>query len=46
MLTIEKIKTDFSYFKLFIGYSEVYHDISIFEGYGGFFDLYIKAQKV
>ena len=45
MLTIEKIKTDFSYIKSLDGNSEVYHDSPIFEGYGNFCDLYIKAKE-
>ena len=44
MLTINKIKTSFSYIKAWTGDSEVYHDSTIFKGYGDFCDLYIKAK--
>ena len=44
MLTIEKIKTDFSYIQSLIGNSESYHDSPIFNGYGDFCDLYFKAK--
>ncbi len=44
MLTIEKIKTDFSYIQAWTGNSETYHDTTIFDGYGNFCDLYFKAK--
>lgn len=44
MLTIEKVKSDFSYVKALIGNSEVYHDSPIFEGYGNLCDLYFKSK--
>ena len=44
MLTIEKIKSDFSFIKAWTGYSETYHDSPIFEGYGNLCDLYFRAQ--
>jgi hypothetical protein len=45
MLTIDKIKTDFSYIKALTGNSEVYHDSPIFEGYGNLCDLYFKSNE-
>lgn len=44
MLTIEKIKSDFSYVKAWTGNSETYHDSPIFEGYGNLCDLYFRTQ--
>lgn len=44
MLTIEKIKKDFSYIKAWTGNSETYHDSPIFEGYGNLCDLYFKSN--
>ena len=44
MLTIDKIKKDFSYIKAWTGNSEVYHDFQIFEGYGEMCDLYFKSK--
>ncbi len=44
MLTIEKIKKDFSYIKAWTGNSETYHYSPIFEGYGNMCDLYLRAQ--
>lgn len=44
MLTIDKIKKDYSYIKALTGNSEVYHDSPIFEGYGEMCDLYIKSK--
>ena len=44
MLTIDKIKRDFSYIKAWTGNSEVYHNSSIFEGYGNLCDLYFKTK--
>lgn len=44
MLTIEKIKSDFSYIKALTGTSEVYHDSPIFHGYGNLCDLYLKSK--
>jgi len=44
MLTIDKIKKDFSYIKAWTGNSEVYHDSPIFEGYGNLCDLYFKSN--
>lgn len=44
MLTIEKIKKDFSYIKVWTGNSETYHDSQIFEGYGNLCDLYFKSK--
>ncbi|WP_461791421.1 hypothetical protein [Pedobacter sp.] len=44
MLTIEKIKKDFSYIKAWTGNSETYHDSPIFEGYGNLCDLYFKSK--
>lgn len=44
MLTIEKIKTDFSYIIARFGNSEVFHDSPIFEGYGNLCDLYFKSK--
>jgi len=45
MLTIEKIKNDYSYIEAWSGNSETYHDSPIFEGYGNFCDLYLRAQN-
>lgn len=44
MLTLEKIKSGFSYIKARTGNSETYHDSPIFEGYGNLCDLYFNAQ--
>ena len=44
MLTIEKIKTDFSFVKALTGNSEVYHDSPIFDGHGNFCDLYFNSK--
>ena len=44
MMTIDKIKKDFSYIKAWTGNSEVYHDSPIFEGYGEMCDLYFKSK--
>lgn len=44
MLTIDKIKRDFSYIKAWTGNSEVYHDSTIFQGYGNLCDLYFKSK--
>jgi len=44
MLTIDKIKRDFSYVKAWTGNSEVYHDSPIFQGYGNLCDLYFKSK--
>ncbi len=44
MLTIEKIKKDFSYIKAWTGNSEVYHDSPVFQGYGNLCDLYFKTK--
>lgn len=44
MLTIEKIKTDFSYITAWTGNSEVFHDSPVFEGYGNLCDLYFKSN--
>ena len=44
MLTIEKIKNDFSYIKAWTGNSEIYHDTPFFEGYGNLCDLYFKSN--
>lgn len=44
MVTIDKIKKDFSYLKAWTGNSEVYHDSTIFEGYGNLCDLYFKSK--
>lgn len=44
MITIEKIKSDFSYIKAKFGDSEVYHSSPIFEGHGNLCDLYFKAK--
>lgn len=44
MLTIEKIKKDFSYINAWKGNSETYHDSTIFEGYGNLCDLYFKSK--
>lgn len=44
MLTIEKIKKDFSHINAWTGNSEVYHDSPIFQGYGNFCDLYFKSR--
>jgi hypothetical protein len=43
MLTIEKIKENFSYIQTWTGNSESYHDSTIFEGYGEMCDLYFKS---
>lgn len=43
MLTLEKIKTEFSHINAFAGTSEVYHDTDVFEGHGKFCDLYFKS---
>jgi hypothetical protein len=45
MLTIEKIKTEFSHITAWTGNSETYHDSPIFEGYGNFCDLYFKSKN-
>ena len=45
MLTIEKIKTEFSHITALTGNSETYHDSPIFEGYGNFCDLYFKSKN-
>ena len=44
MLTIEKIKSNFSYIKAWAGNSETYHDSVIFEGYGNLCDLYFRSN--
>lgn len=44
MLTIDKIKKDFSYIKALIGNSGSYHYSLIFEGYGEMCDLYFKSK--
>jgi len=44
MLTIDKIKRDFSYIKAWTGNSEVYHDSPVFQGYGNLCDLYFKSK--
>ncbi|MBS1570863.1 MAG: hypothetical protein JST62_00495 [Bacteroidetes bacterium] len=44
MLTIDKVKRDFSYIKAWTGNSEVYHDSPIFQGYGNLCDLYFKSK--
>ncbi|SHO63893.1 hypothetical protein [Algoriphagus zhangzhouensis] len=44
MLTIEKIKKDFSRITAWTGNSETYHDSPIFEGYGNFCDLYFISK--
>lgn len=44
MLTIDKIKKDFSYIKAWTENSEVFHDSPIFEGYGDLCDLYFKSK--
>ena len=44
MLTIDKIKTDFSHTTAWTGNSETYHDSPIFEGYGNFCDLYFRSK--
>jgi hypothetical protein len=44
MLTIEKVKTDFSYRQAWTGNSETYHDSPIFQGYGNLCDLYFKSK--
>ena len=44
MLTIEKIRSDFSYIEAWTGSSEVYHNSPIFEGHGNLCDLYFKAK--
>jgi hypothetical protein len=44
MLTIDKVKKDFSYVKAWTGNSEVYHDSPIFHGYGNLCDLYFKSK--
>jgi len=44
MLTIEKIKKDFSYIKAWTGNSEVYHDSPTFPGHGNLCDLYFKVK--
>lgn len=44
MLTIEKVKNNFSYIKAWTGNSETYHDSPVFDGYGNLCDLYFKAQ--
>jgi len=45
MITIEQIKTEFSYINALLGSSEFYHDTVIFEGHGEFCDIYIKCSK-
>ena len=45
MLTIEKIKKDFSHVEAWTGNSEVYHDSPIFQGYGNLCDLYFKSNN-
>lgn len=44
MLTIQKIKSDFSHITAWTGNSETYHDSPIFEGYGNMCDLYFKSK--
>jgi hypothetical protein len=44
MLTIDKIKKDFSYIKAWTGNSEVYQDSPIFQGFGNLCDLYFKSK--
>ena len=44
MLTIEKIKSDFSHITAWTGNSEVFHDSLVFEGYGNLCDLYFKSK--
>lgn len=44
MLTIEKIKKDFSHIEAWTGNSEVYHNSRIFQGYGNLCDLYFKSN--
>jgi hypothetical protein len=45
MITIDKIKNDFSFLNAWSENSEVYHDTIIFEGYGIFCDLYFKSNN-
>jgi hypothetical protein len=44
MLTIDKIKSDFSYIKAWTGNSEVYHNSPVFQGYDNLCDLYFKSK--
>lgn len=44
MLTIDKIKGDFSFIEDFSETSEVYHDSPVFQGYGNFCDLYFISK--
>ena len=44
MLTIDKIQRDFSYIKAWTGNSEVFHDSTLFQGYGNLCDLYFKSK--
>lgn len=44
MLTIERIKKDFSHIEAWTGNSEVYHDSVILQGYGNSCDLYFKSN--
>lgn len=45
MLTIEKVKADFSFIEAFSGDSELYHNSVIFEGHGDFCDLYFRSRE-
>lgn len=44
MVTIEKIKTEFSHIIAWTENSEVYHSTVVFEGHGAFCDLYFKSN--
>lgn len=44
MLTIEKIKKDFSYVQAWTGNAEVYYNTVVFQGYGNFCDLYFRSK--
>lgn len=45
MLSIENIKTDFSYIKALSGGHASYHNSVIFEGYGDMCDLYFESKN-
>lgn len=44
MVTIEKIKTEFSHIIAWTENSEVYHSTVVFEDHGAFCDLYFKSN--
>ncbi len=45
MLTIETIKSEFSYTKALIGNSESYHNTDEFLGHGDFCDIYFNSKN-